>query len=352
MSGADVHARVLVTGGAGFVARRLSIRLLADGYKVRATYRGKLPDGVDTRIDWVRIQDVGSDTDWSAALVDVDIVFHLAAIAHRLQASQASLADEYHRVNALGTRRLAESLVQRGGRARIVFLSSIGAVCSLRDETIRSDTPEHPDTHYGRSKLLGEKLLAEACKGTAVEWCAVRAPLVYGPGAPGNMQRLINATRRGWPLPLARARAKRSMIFVENLVDALVLCSRAPNAANATLLVADQESVSVAELLTLIAQLQGGKSRLFSLPKIALKTMARLLDAVSSSAADASGRYSNAVDLLFGGLTIDTSELRREFHWQAPYSLRDGMAITLGSAPHKVHASSHPSARSHMGDGK
>jgi nucleoside-diphosphate-sugar epimerase len=215
----------------------------------------------------------------------------------------------------------------------MVFLSSIGAVRTLSDEVIRSDTPATPDSHYGRSKLLAEKLLAEACAGSATEWCALRAPLVYGPGAPGNMQRLIGMTQRGWPLPLAQARAKRSMVYVENLVDALVLCASAPLAADRVFLVSDQESVSVAELLTLIAQLQGRKSRLFSMPRFVLKSGARLVDSMKGSAADASGRYSHAVDLLFGGLTIDCSELHNRLKWRPPCSLREGLARTLAAAP-------------------
>lgn len=326
----NVRSWALVTGGTGFVARRLIRRLLDDGYRVRATYRANLPPAdAGGRLEWVRVADIGPQTAWQEALHDVDAVFHLAGLAHQLDASQSALVSEYERVNAQGTRQLAASMAQERRPMRMVLLSSIGAVCSTSRQTVRSDTPERPDTPYGHSKLLAEKLMKEVCRTTAVEWCVVRAPLVYGPGAPGNLQRLIRLVALKVPVPLGRATARRSMVFVDNLVDALVACARAAAASGQTFLVADQESISVAELVALMAELRGSTVRLVSVPPRAVSWMAAVADRFTGGARDASGRYARAVQLLFGGLTIDASHLHNSLRWRPPHTLREGLALTL-----------------------
>lgn len=318
----------LITGGTGFVAGHLAQRLLREGYAVRATYRGKPDAALDSRVEWTRIEDLGPDTEWAHALADVDVIFHLAGLAHQLDKSRAPLPEDYDRINAHATKRLAQCVVQHRPNARIVLLGSIGAVCTVSKEPVRIDTPERPDSVYGRSKLLAEKLLKETCAGTDVSWCIVRAPLVYGPNAPGNIQRLIRLVDRGWPLPLRWALAKRSFVFVENLVDALVRCGESPRAANQMFLVADPQDVSVAELVSLIAELKGRRLMLVPVPPGLLHVAARLADRALGTA-NSNARFGKAVELLFSGLQLDTTHIRTTLDWNAPYALREGLAVTL-----------------------
>jgi nucleoside-diphosphate-sugar epimerase len=324
--------QTLITGGTGFVARHLTLRLLAAGHAVRATYRGELPTHTDQRIDWVRIDDVGPDTDWTRALVNVDVVFHLAGLAHRIGASQRELADEYERVNAQGTQRLAASLVARGGRARLVLMSSIGAVCTTSVAPVSETTLPQPDSLYGKSKLHAEQLLELTCGGTAVEWCALRAPLVYGPRAPGNMARLIGVVARGVPLPLGCARAQRSLLFVDNLADALLAAALSPGVASQRLLVADDETVSVAGLVRLLGELSGRGARLVPVPGALMKVAAILLDALRGRSRDRNDALVKSVELLFGGLVLDTRASCERLAWRPPYRLREGLALTLRAA--------------------
>ena len=86
--------RALITGGTGFVAKHLAARLVSGGHSVRATRRGVVaPDSVEG-VEWVEIPDIGPQTDWSEALAGIDVVFHLAGVAHRIAASQAQIAAE------------------------------------------------------------------------------------------------------------------------------------------------------------------------------------------------------------------------------------------------------------------
>lgn len=320
--------RALITGGTGYIATHLARRLLAEGWQVRLTRRDGAATGAPGA-EWTTVPDIGPDTDWTGAIDGVDVVFHLAALAHRLAASQAALEAEYERVNAQGTDRLARSLVAHGKPARLVFLSSIGAVCTTSVQPVSSSTPPHPDSAYGRSKLRAEQLLAAACEGSAVQWCALRAPLVYGPRAPGNMRRLLALADRGWPLPLGRAHARRSLIYVGNLVDALLACAREPAVASRVLLVADEQTTSVAELMRLVAELRGTRVRLLPVPVSLMRAAARLVDALRPGPADRNDRLGKSLELLFGSLVLDTTEMRKQARWRAPFTLREGMAATV-----------------------
>jgi nucleoside-diphosphate-sugar epimerase len=320
----------LITGGTGYVAGHLARRLLADGITVRLTRRPSarpMEPAVD-KVEWIDVADIGPDTDWRAAIDGVDLVFHLAGVAHRLSASQAALVDEYERVNARGTEQLARSLVARGGHARLVLLSSIGAVCTTSATVIGPTTVPNPDSAYGRSKLRAEQLLAQVCAGSNLQWCALRAPLVYGPDAPGNMRRLLKFARLR-VLPLGRARARRSFVFVGNLVDALAICGSSPAVAGRVLMVADRETTSVAELLRLAADIRGESLMLLPVPLALMNGAARLADGLRPGATDRSDSLSKSLQLLFGALQLDASEFMTLTQWQPPFSQREGMAATL-----------------------
>ena len=147
----------------------------------------------------------------------------------------------------------------------------------------------------------------------------IRAPLVYGPGVKGNFLAMINALRRGIPLPLGGIENQRSLIYVENLVDAIMLTSTHPLAAGQTFLVRDGEDVSTPTLLRAMATALDVPARVFFVPPAWLRFCAKL-----------AGR-SQAVDRLLGSLSVDDSKIRRMLGWHPPFSLVEGLAKTASS---------------------
>ncbi len=195
------------------------------GFQVRATYRpGRSRTPRDTRSEWVAVGDIGPDTDWSGALAGVDLVIHLAALAHQFGSQAETRESEFRRVNTLGTARLAEAAL-RAGVSRLVMVSSIAAVGPFRGAPLTEASPCTPDTPYGRSKLEAEQEIQRILASGPTDWCILRPPLVYGPGNPGNMARLLSLIDRRMPLPVGRIEARRSHLFVGNLVDVLVALS-------------------------------------------------------------------------------------------------------------------------------
>jgi UDP-glucose 4-epimerase len=109
----------------------------------------------------------------------------------------------------------------------------------------------------------GGKTLKEIACETGMEVVVLSSPLVYGPGVKANFLRLLEVVARGIPLPLASIDNRRSLIYLGNLVDAIITCINHPKAARQTYLVSDGEDVSTPELIRRVADALGRPAKLF-----------------------------------------------------------------------------------------
>jgi nucleoside-diphosphate-sugar epimerase len=305
--------RVLVTGATGFVGRALVRRLLADGRQVRAAVRPgatALPREVETAV----IGDIGPETDWHTALAGVDAIVHLAARAHVLRDSSPDVHALYRAVNTLGALRLAEAAAAAGVR-RFVFLSSARVHGDhSTGAPFTESSPLAATDPYGRSKAEAERGLAALAAAGGLDPVILRPPLVYGPGARGNFARLVRLVARGVPLPLGAVRNRRSLVFVGNLVDAIVRSLDHPAAARETFMVSDGEDVSTPELIRRIARVLGKSTRLIPVPPAVLRLSGRVV-----------GR-SDDVARLLDDLVVDSSRIGERLGWRPPFTLDEGLA--------------------------
>jgi nucleoside-diphosphate-sugar epimerase len=240
--------KLLITGASGFIGKHLLADLLKQKLNICAAARSHsdlpFPTFVVGKIDGA--------TNWSAAISGCDAVIHLAACAH--VTNQAKIDKSLlHETNVEGTARLAQEAAKAGVK-HFIFISSIGAMADTSNKVLCADAPCSPTTLYGQSKLMAEKELKFIAGKYGMEWTIIRPPLVYGPGNPGNMQRLLKLIRSGIPLPLASVRNRRSFVYVENLVDVIVACLGNPKAFGKTYLPSDGEDVSTPELIRKIAK--------------------------------------------------------------------------------------------------
>jgi UDP-glucose 4-epimerase len=303
--------RALVTGGSGFVGRRLVAELRRRRWPVHAAVRRR---GGSDATDCVEVGDLNADTDWSGALRGIDVVFHLAAHVHQ-PGGAAQSGEAYRRVNTDATLALARAAVAAGAR-HFVFVSSVMAVgeVSLLRPLTEDDSPQPLDA-YGRSKLEAERAL-EALGGQ-IAVTIVRPPLVYGPGVRANFASLMRLAAGGWPLPLGAADARRSMVYLDNLVDALIACATVPHRSPATYFVSDGRDLTVAELVAQLRAAIGRAPRLVGLPAAAMRGAARLI-----------GR-ADAAQRLFSPLQVDIGRIRNELGWTPPVPVEDGLRRTM-----------------------
>ncbi|MFM0528075.1 SDR family oxidoreductase [Paraburkholderia strydomiana] len=321
-------SHVVVSGANGFVGRALCRALLDAGHRVTGLVRrgGGCIDGVTEWID-ASTDYSGIAHNWPAGL-NADCVVHLAARVHVMHDTAADPDAAFRATNVDGTLRLAAAARQHGV-PRFVFVSSIKAVAEGDGgQSLREDGLPRPEDAYGRSKRAAEEALVRLGGETGLETVIVRPPLVYGPQVRANFLRLMDAIWRGVPLPLGSANARRSMVYVGNLADALVHCSVDPRAAGQCFHVADSHAPTVAELVRSLAHHLGKPARLLPIPAAWLRTAGRL-----------TGK-SAQVDRLVGGLQVDTSRIRDVLGWLPPYSTDEGLSATVDwyLSTHRAHS--------------
>ena len=278
---------VLVTGASGFVGQHFCVND-NDRYIIKTV-----------SLQNIKVKDLD--------LSGVDVILHLAGIAHRMEKTDDSL---YYEVNYKLTQELAEG-AKAAKVGHFLFVSTI-KVYGEEYELLTPSTECKPTDAYGKSKLMAEEFL----KGLDAEEfrvSIVRPPLIYGPGVKGNMQKLIDLVERRKYIPLGNIDNKRSMVGVSNLValfDKLIETRQ-----RGTFLIQDSEPVSTSKLITQIAKEKNAKINLISIPRLVRFAIKRILPDIYRR--------------LFGSLVVDDSATKSNLNFQPPYSFEEGIRLMV-----------------------
>jgi len=298
---------VALTGATGFIGRHLLRQLPKRGYRLRVLLRR--PGAVPLDCDSAVIGDLARPQNMAAALAGADAVIHSAGIAHAMSGVPE---DDYRILNTESTIALARAALHAGVR-RFVLLSSIRAQCGPSAEAVQTEAMvPAPTDAYGRSKLAAEQGLA----AVGLDWVALRAAAVYGPGVQGNMAELMRLARTPYPLPFGALSARRSLLSVDNLAAAIdcVLASAVP--LRRPLIVADPASLTIAEMVAAMRKGLGRRPAVFALPPSLLRLACQI-----------TGR-AELYARIAGPLVADASALRR-LGWTPAVTTPAGLAELL-----------------------
>lgn len=311
--------RVAVTGANGFVGRELTRQLLAKGHAVTGIVRNRveLPE-LDGLPYTQQVGEITSSLDWEKALKGIDVIYHLAARVHRMKEHSNDALAIYRKENVELTEMLAKAASTSGVR-RFIFLSSVKVNGeSTCGRPIQAADKPNPGDPYAISKYEAEQAILKIASNTTLESVIFRPPLIYGPGVKANFLRMLKWVDKGVPLPLTLVKNRRSMIYLGNLVDALLLAASHPAVVNKTYLVSDGEDISTPMLISEIAAALGKKAYMWPLPEYLLRFMAAL-----------AGKQQEAERLL-GSLQVDSSDFCKDTGWVPPYTLTQGISKTVG----------------------
>lgn len=303
--------KVLVTGANGFVGSALCAGLSARAIDVvpavrRASDRRQRSTG-----------DMSSETAWAGHLSGCDTVIHLAARVHVMDDKSGNALSAFRATNVDATLNLARQAALHGVR-RFVFVSSIkvNGEATTSQPFTAFDAPA-PSDPYGVSKMEAEQALRTLSDATGLEVVIVRPPLVYGPGVRANFLRLMQLVSTGIPLPLGAIHNRRSLVALDNLVDLLIVCAGQPAASGQTFLVSDLHDVSIAELLVMLAEAMGRRSRLLPVPAWMVASAAGMLG------------QSKAASRLLHSLQLDILHTTSTLGWRPVVGMQDAVKRTV-----------------------
>ena len=193
------------------------------------------------------------------------------------------------------------------GVKRFIFLSSIKAVGDsfTAEGVISLSSPCSPNCVYGISKLRAEKRLLQLSNETDLEVVIIRPPLIYGPGAKGNLAAIVRAAKNKIPLPLKGINNnRRSVVSLANLASLIHMCCFSSAAPAEIFFVKDREDQSTVEIIREACKSEGVNPILFWVPVPLLKFAFYVL------------RKPAVSNRLLGDLCFDDSKTRQKLGWQ------------------------------------
>jgi len=263
---------ILITGAAGFLGSSLANRLVREGHTVRGLDDLSTgdPSLLSPEVHFTR-GDVNDRPKLWSLLQDVDCVYHLAA---RVVVPESVLYPrEYNLVNVGGTVSLMEAMRDVGVR-RVVFVSSGAVYGDQQQQPVREDALPDPRSPYAVSKLAAEFYVKTIGALWGIETLCLRVFNAYGPGqhippvhAPVVMAFLRQALNNGTLVIHGDGGQTRDYVYVDDVVNAMLAASTAPEVNQMTINVGSGRETSVRDLAALVVSVTGAEPEVVYNPR-------------------------------------------------------------------------------------
>lgn len=309
--------KVFVTGASGFLGRALYERYASDGHEVR---------GMDLVPDAARdvvAGDVAVGGPWQEHAAGFDVVIHTAAVV----SLRTERPREVWEANVLGTLHALEA-AERGGAQRFVHFSSVTVFGFEFPDGVDERYPVAPTgVPYPDTKIASEQVVLQAQLEGRVEATVVRPGDVYGPGSRAWALLPAQLIRdRRFVLP-AGGKGIFSPVYVDNLIDGVVLAAAAPEAAGQVLTLTDGVGITNRDFFAPYAELTG--RRLLTLPTPVASALAGAVQRAARRRPGDNDINPQALRYMLRRGTYSNEKARRLLGWEPKVSVEDGLVHTV-----------------------
>ncbi len=316
--------RVLVTGGTGFTGTALVKRLIEQGHSVVGLdYKEGLQCDV-LRAHGARIV-IGSVTDQQAverSMEGVELVFHLAAAFRELNKPNSF----YDKVNVGGTQ-VVLAAARRHGVRKFIYCSTCGVHGNVDHPPANEDAPIQPADYYQRTKYEAEPVVAQAT-GQGLETVILRPAAIYGPGDPERFFMIFKRVSRGTFPMFGSGRTLYHPLYVDNLVDAFLLCMP-PGAGNGrAYLIADESYYPIEEIVRAVARALDVPIRIPHYPVLPVVALGHIVEKACKPFGLAPPIFPRRVDWYRQNRAFDITRAKRELGYVPRVQLDEGLRRT------------------------
>lgn len=238
-------------------------------------------------------------------LENVNVIIHLAGLAHQMQKIDPI---KYFEVNRDQTLSLAKK-AKDSGVTQFIFISTVKVYGDDVHEIMDEDSLCHPTDPYGQSKLEAEQGLQKLEDDKFIV-SIIRPPLIYGKGVKGNLDKIINLCNNLPVLPFANIKNERSMVYAGN-VTALII-KLLEEKKSGIFIAGDKDRKSTSDLVEMIAKKMKLNKPFLSIPFIFRFILEKIKPGIHQR--------------LFSDFIIDNSKTNKKLQFVPPFSFEEGIS--------------------------
>jgi len=318
--------RVLITGASGFIGYHLIKAAQKAGLQVDAAVR---PSSKLSHLNALSPRFVSVDFSAPNSLVKSLEEGQYSHIIHAAGATKAKNIEEYNTINAEYTRNLALAAGQANiPLKKFVFVSSLAAIgpADYHDVHLFTENKKPtPVTAYGKSKLLAEQYLADISLPLAI----LRPTAVYGPGEK-DLFIVFKMLQDGLDMYIGKEPQRFSFVYVQDLVNAIMLSLHAENKNDHTYNISDGNVYNRYELADTFKDLTGKKTLRFHIPKGIVTVVANVLEMAYMNSEKAPVLNKEKLhELTAPNWACSIEAAKRDLHYRPVYNLKTGLADSM-----------------------
>jgi nucleoside-diphosphate-sugar epimerase len=312
-----------VTGASGFTGSHLCERLASEGCAVRGLVRDpEHAAGLRQAGAEVAVGDLRDPQSLQRAAQGISVIYHIAAEFRHDNLSRK----EMMAVNVNGTKNMLDAAMQAGVQ-KFIHCSTIGVHGDIKNPPADENAPCMPGDIYQESKLAAERVVMEYMVSKQLPIVIFRPGGIYGPGDL-RFLKLVKAINKRHFVMLGSGKPLYQMIYIDDLIDGILLCGTKSEAVGKVYILTGNESVTLNQLVKTIAQVLHVRPPRLRFPVMPVYVAGFLCEMVCKPFGINPPLYRRRVDFFRKSRCFNIAKARRELGFEPRTDLRSGLSLT------------------------